>query len=429
MIAAAERSGSGKGRHQLVRVKNLPQLPTTKLKRKIVVDGQETSVELFWESGQIVLAPSIHPDTGKPYTVENAAPIVEVDNLDDFIAWVFSIAPDDERADGPREPQRATVDTLAGANQKYAQTAIESMFDDVARQGSFKHDFQNDACNKAAWKAAHYGARGDASYTWTKTIAEKAMRANTYIANASYLQFEKTFDSGWNTGLNDTAYVPKCYQEGFGKKKPKKSVRRRLEKEAIKASRSLDCEKEIVVDHVNDVLTSAAIAEHTTLLIQAGTGMGKTTAIADYERTLPEDEYITALAQFRLLTSGMHTHMPSFTHYEQADGAHQRLLGQVKRLITSLSSLAKFDRHGGRLILDEVTGVLQFLAESSTFQGGAAVTAYRALVRAVETATQVIGMDANLDDITIDFMKAHRGTVTVRRYARKTPRGLSLIHI
>ena len=177
------------------------------------------------------------------------------------------------------------------------------------------------------------------------------------------------------------------------------------------------------VRHVSDDLKPAEIATHPTLLIQGATGTGKSTAVADYINRLADDQYVTAMAQFRLLTSALHQHLEGFSHYEQADGAYQGALGRLKRLVTSLSSLPKFDRRGGIVVIDEITGVLNFLAQSTTFKRDGALTAYRALKILIQSADQLIGMDANLDDSTIRFIEKYRGPVTVKRYQRHEPRG------
>ncbi|MEO8391485.1 MAG: bifunctional DNA primase/polymerase [Chloroflexota bacterium] len=207
-----ERSGSGKGWHKFYRVKRLPQISTSKLKREIVVDGQKTHIELFWDSGQIVVAPSLHP-SGNYYTVEKALPVLELDNLDDVIEWIYSLAPEDERATAPTEPQRQAIPTKPGAHTLYAQKALDGMSADVARLTSVENDFQNDTCYKAVWKGAHYVARGDATEADLKQRFQSAMQDNGYIGAFGYTKFKKTFESAFNSGFHDNAYVPKCYQE------------------------------------------------------------------------------------------------------------------------------------------------------------------------------------------------------------------------
>lgn len=175
--------------------------------------------------------------------------------------------------------------------------------------------------------------------------------------------------------------------------------------------------------YVSDDLTPDAIGRERTLLIAGPTGLGKTRAVADYANGLPADEHITAIAQYRLLTDALAGVLENAHHYEDADAARQQALGQVARLVTSISSLHKFERSGGLWIVDELEGVLQFIVHSDTFKANGALAAYRALKTGIVSADQFIGMDANLSSIAIDFIKSLRGSVTVKRYRPLKPRG------
>ena len=176
------------------------------------------------------------------------------------------------------------------------------------------------------------------------------------------------------------------------------------------------------VEFVGDVLTPDKISAERTLLIHAPTGIGKTTAVAQYVDTLPPNAPKTAVAQFRLLTRTAGQAF-DFAHYEDSDSAHQRQLGQLPELVSSVQSLAKFDRKGGTVIIDELEGDLRFVTDSSTFRGGEAIIAYRALRTLVQSADQLIGMDANLSDIAIEWIEGLRGKATVKHFTSAKQRG------
>jgi hypothetical protein len=74
-------------------------------------------------------------------------------------------------------------------------------------------------------------------------------------------------------------------------------------------------------------------------------------------------------------------------------------------------------------IIDEIEGVLQFLVRSNTFKRDQALAALRAFKAGVASADQLIGMDAGLSDITLDWIKSIRGPITVKRYRRDKPAG------
>lgn len=169
------------------------------------------------------------------------------------------------------------------------------------------------------------------------------------------------------------------------------------------------------VSYVSDDLTPAVIAAERSLLITAPVGMGKTRAIADYAASLPADDTLTGVAQFRLLTLALNVALKSL-HYKDLDTKDQTLLGSSPRLVSSVSSLYKFQRAPGVVIADEIEGVLQFILNSGTFEGNEAVIAFQALRNLVTNAVQFIGMDAGLSSITENLIRQWRGNITVKRY-------------
>lgn len=177
------------------------------------------------------------------------------------------------------------------------------------------------------------------------------------------------------------------------------------------------------VRYVSDDLTPKKIHGIRTLTIDAPVGMGKTSAVAAYVNSLPADQQVTGVAQYRLLTMAVANAFKDSSHYEDSDHAHQRALGSMARLVTSLSSLPKFTRAGGVVIADELEGDLQFLVNSGTFEGGEAVAAYRAFKALVASADQFIGMDANYSEISGNWLRGIRGDVTEKRYQRHANRG------
>jgi hypothetical protein len=166
--------------------------------------------------------------------------------------------------------------------------------------------------------------------------------------------------------------------------------------------------------YVSHDLTPSIISGCKTLLVAAPVGMGKTRAVADYANTLPDWQALTALAQFRLLTMALYEALADSLHYED-----EQVSEHVTRLVTSISSLAKFLRSGGVVIADEIEGILQFLTHSGTFKAGGAIEAYSAFKTLVARADQFIGMDAGLSDITVNWIRAHRGNITVKHYRRQ----------
>lgn len=177
-----------------------------------------------------------------------------------------------------------------------------------------------------------------------------------------------------------------------------------------------------IVQYVSDDLTPDKLAQVETNLIQAPVGMGKTHAIAAYVNGLPDGTKVTGIAQFRLLTNALAAALKA-AHYEDATPETQRGLAHLDRLVTSVSSMYKFNRESDVLIIDEIEGVLQFLAGSDTFTGNGAVVAYATLKADVHSARQLIGMDAGLSAITENWIAQRRGKPIVKRYRRADKRG------
>lgn len=84
-------TGSGKGRHVYFKVDLLPD----SLGFMDVLDG--CNIEIKSNGKQVVIPPSIHPDTKQPYTKAIATPIKCVTDIQDIIAWGYSLKPEDWR--------------------------------------------------------------------------------------------------------------------------------------------------------------------------------------------------------------------------------------------------------------------------------------------------------------------------------------------
>lgn len=79
-------SGGGVGRHVYFRVDVLP--PSVK-----AMGTPIGNLELCGEGRQVVVPPSIHPNTGRPYRVERAADILHVPDLSNLTAWIEAFKP------------------------------------------------------------------------------------------------------------------------------------------------------------------------------------------------------------------------------------------------------------------------------------------------------------------------------------------------
>lgn len=127
-----ERTGSGNGYHVFIQVGTLPTLDTGKITRKGILGTDNLGLELFFNSGAVVVAPSIHPN-GNRYTVHNPAAVLHVDTLDQYIAWLLTL---ETKADRQRKARQAT----AGQGKVYDGTRAPrgagiapALIDDIER--------------------------------------------------------------------------------------------------------------------------------------------------------------------------------------------------------------------------------------------------------------------------------------------------------
>lgn len=182
------------------------------------------------------------------------------------------------------------------------------------------------------------------------------------------------------------------------------------------------------VEHVLDALTCEQIRAIKNLVIIGGVGLGKTYTAKQYAASLPDETFVTGIAQYKLLVDALCREL-NLHHYKESSSEYQSALRVLARLGSSISSLHKFpDRESGVVILDEVEGDLQFILNSKTFKNDEALVAWRALKSILQNAQQVIAMDANTSDITLDLFRRWLGDLTIKRYRRAgQPRPVQLL--
>ncbi|MEO8394561.1 MAG: bifunctional DNA primase/polymerase, partial [Chloroflexota bacterium] len=124
-----ERSGSGKGYHLFYQADTLPAPGATKVNRKGIFDTDDLGFEVFFDTGAVVVAPSIHP-SGNPYTVYKPLDVSRVDQLDNVTAWAYTLETKQEResnerkAAAPTTPTKAHTGTAAPRNGQIAPDLI-----------------------------------------------------------------------------------------------------------------------------------------------------------------------------------------------------------------------------------------------------------------------------------------------------------------
>lgn len=108
-------TGSTKGKHVYFKVDLLP--PSEK-----AMDTPFGNVEIKSNGTQVVAPPSIHPDTNLPYSVAKNAPILQVSDLSDLLAWIRELKP------GGWTPPKVTSEDRGDINPA-VKTALQRYFE------------------------------------------------------------------------------------------------------------------------------------------------------------------------------------------------------------------------------------------------------------------------------------------------------------
>lgn len=194
------KTGSGNGMHVYLIVQN--GIPKSSGVLNMPGGGH---VEIKAKGRQVVIPPSVHPDTGLPYQVHVAAPIKLITTFTPIQEWIEAFNPKPEY-----EPRQEAVPTAVGEHSNYAKQALSNMAAELARQ---TEGGRNNALNRTAWKLAHFVRRGDLTESEVRNALEGAMFANGSIsANGDKKSFEATFASGFNDGYADTSFEPEIYR-------------------------------------------------------------------------------------------------------------------------------------------------------------------------------------------------------------------------
>lgn len=116
-------SGSGLGMHVYFKCDLLPD--GFEVLRAIIDGGELINVEFKANGGAVVIPPSIHPKTGKPYTVAIDLPMLQVSDLSRLAAWAKGLKPDFEK--DWQKPKTIPTTPSGDLNPKLLE-AIENYF-------------------------------------------------------------------------------------------------------------------------------------------------------------------------------------------------------------------------------------------------------------------------------------------------------------
>lgn len=180
------RSGSGHGMHFYYYARELT--PTTR-----VTGTPFGNIELRSDGAYVVAPPSIHPDSGKPYTVHYPCEILSVATLRPVVDWIKALIKQKHGGNMPPASQRPVQFA-----SWWAQSALRSEADAVRRS---LPGGRNHALNRAAFKLGQLVGAGELD----RVTVEHELRAAAHALAETdgEVSVLKTIKSGLDAGVRN----------------------------------------------------------------------------------------------------------------------------------------------------------------------------------------------------------------------------------
>ncbi|MCL4251809.1 MAG: bifunctional DNA primase/polymerase [Anaerolineae bacterium] len=186
-------SGSGRGQHIYLQCETLP--PTAR------VTGTEFGgFELRSNGSYVIAPPSRHPESGLPYYAMSEAPVMQVDQLDDVVAFIRTFQLAKRKADDANEAAAAITVITGSREQQYMRRAIDGELHRVrtATEGSRN--------NALFWAACHLGNLVAAGLNEATAGAE--LLAAALAVGLGEREAQRTIKSGFAIGKKYPRPVP-----------------------------------------------------------------------------------------------------------------------------------------------------------------------------------------------------------------------------
>lgn len=152
---------------------------------------------------------------------------------------------------------------------------------------------------------------------------------------------------------------------------------------------------------------------HATVVVKSATGTGKTVSVAEYLKANKKN-FISIVALVSLANAqheAFTKHGLTPTHYQNYKHGHEC----PEQFVTTIDSLRKYEHRDDRtdgyvILLDEVNSLLKYLVRSDTMRTHRRTT-YKLFLKLLKQAEKVIAVDADLSDLSLQFLKQHRHDV------------------
>lgn len=154
-------SGSGRGKHYYFYADDVP------------ANAWRDGVELRSDGAYVVAPPSVHPESGQPYTVERPFDVKRLPNLESVRRWIIDRGNGNSPAAAPQRPPNNTPSAVRDASS-YGRRALDDETDKVAHASE---GGANNALNLAAFKLGRLVAAGHLSEGEVERALEAAATA------------------------------------------------------------------------------------------------------------------------------------------------------------------------------------------------------------------------------------------------------------
>lgn len=134
-------TGSGAGKHCYYKVDLLPD--SKPVKDILLKFGERVNIEIRADGLQVVIPPSIHPDTKQPYTIEKRLAIMHLPDMARVVQWVLGLKPD-----AKPEWKAPTYSPSDKPLNPKLLSAVEQHF--LSRPHKMHRDWINASCPNAA---------------------------------------------------------------------------------------------------------------------------------------------------------------------------------------------------------------------------------------------------------------------------------------
>lgn len=183
-------TGSQNGKHVYLRPQEMPD-------NRRVMGLNVGNIELRTDGSYVVAAPSIHPVTNQPYRVDNPAPVLEVANLNDLVAWLDSLKKQSPPAQ-PKRPQSPPVHGVPLGKVRYPRAyALSALRKECDLVAAAVGGARNTTLNQAAYNLGQLVSVG-----WLNRMeVEAALSAVADREGQPANEIEKTIASGLKAGM------------------------------------------------------------------------------------------------------------------------------------------------------------------------------------------------------------------------------------